>query len=65
MIFNLSNIQNVEDTEEKFDIEQAKMNLQNYLNWQGLSTEIQFSDEKNTADRIFDRTCPMEEEMHI
>ena len=39
VIFNLSNIQNVEDTEEKFDIEQAKMNLQNYLNWQGLSTE--------------------------
>lgn len=58
VIFNLSNIQNVEDTEEKFDIEQAKMNLQNYLNWQGLSTEIQFSDEKNTADRILTELAP-------
>ena len=58
VIFNLSNIQNVEDTEEKFDIEQAKMNLQNYLKWQGLSTEIQFSDEKNTADRILTELAP-------
>lgn len=34
------------------------MNLQNYLNWQGLSTEIQFSEEKNTADRILTELAP-------
>ena len=58
VIFNLLNIQNAENTEEKFDIDQAKMNLQNYLNWQGLSTEIQFSEKKNTADRILTELAP-------
>ena len=58
VIFNLSNIQSAENTEEKFDIDKAKMNLQNYLNWQGLSTEIQFSEEKNTADRILTELAP-------
>ena len=58
VIFNLSSIQDIENTEKRFDVKQAKENLETYLEQQSLSTEIQFRNEKNTADRILTEFAP-------
>lgn len=57
-IFNLANIQSIKETKEKFNSEETRRNLRKYLDGQCQYTEIEFSNERNTADRILTEFAP-------